>query len=146
MQMDLSCSESGEDLSNSFESPCWQFADRDTNRICTRAYSPPIAMEVRSWSLACPARHSSEASCAPPLKDHGSHTNSTAMMLHVRMQDIMTILGEDNMQILSALLADEEQYHVTSDYMDGDTGIGPEHRHFLVSWMMTVHFPFPCTL
>ena len=42
------------------------------------------------------------------------------------------------MQIVSALLADEGQYHVTSDYMDAGTGIGPEHRHFLVSWMMTV--------
>ena len=57
----------------------------------------------------------------------------------------MTILGEDNMQILAALLAEEEQYHVTSDYMDAETGIGPEHRHFLVSWMMTVQSsaPFP---
>lgn len=42
------------------------------------------------------------------------------------------------MEIVLALLADEGQYHTSSEYMGPQTGIGPEHRHFLVSWMMTV--------
>ncbi len=50
----------------------------------------------------------------------------------------MSLLGEDNGEILMALLADEGQYHVTSQYMSAETGVGPEHRHFLVSWIMTV--------
>jgi hypothetical protein len=54
IQVDLSCSESGEDLSNSFDSPCWTFAERDTNRISARAYTPPIAMEVGRWKLHLP--------------------------------------------------------------------------------------------
>ncbi len=54
----------------------------------------------------------------------------------------MSILGEDNFEVLMALLADEGQYHVTSRYLSAQTGVGPEHRHFLVSWIMTVKLKF----
>jgi hypothetical protein len=56
----------------------------------------------------------------------------------LNMQDFMSIIGEDNSETLVALLADEAQYHMTSKFLDGQHGISPEHRHFLVSWMMTV--------
>lgn len=46
MQVDLSCSESGEDLSNGFDSPCWPSAEAGITRIHTRSHTPPIAMEV----------------------------------------------------------------------------------------------------
>ncbi|CAL8462950.1 g2484 [Coccomyxa elongata] len=96
MQVDLSCSESGEDLSNGFDSPRWPSAEAGITRIHTRSHTPPIAME-----------------------------------------DVMSILGEDNFEVLMALLADEGQYRVTSRYMSAQSGVGPEHRHFLVSWIMT---------
>lgn len=50
----------------------------------------------------------------------------------------MSIIGEDNAETLVALLADEGNYHMTSDFLAGDNGVSPEHRQFLVSWMMTV--------
>ncbi len=57
------------------------------------------------------------------------------------LQDFMSIIGEDNAETLRALLADEGHYHMTSDFLGAHTGVSPEHRHFLISWMMTVPSP-----
>lgn len=68
--VDLNCSERGEDLSNTFDSPCWP-SGAGPSRIYTRAYSPPVAVEVGFKIVA--STHGCNLSCSPLMPGQGTH-------------------------------------------------------------------------
>ena len=54
------------------------------------------------------------------------------------MQEIIAHAGKHNEQELRAMLAIEHELQPPADYITTAGAIGPEHRHFLVSWMTMV--------
>ena len=54
------------------------------------------------------------------------------------MQEIIAQAGKHNEQELKAMLAMERELQPPADYITTAGAIGPEHRHFLVSWMTMV--------
>ena len=58
------------------------------------------------------------------------------------MQEFQSAAG-DHSSSIEAMLAEEGTTRVPPDYLSLQPHIGPEHRHFLVSWVVTVRPPRP---
>ena len=56
------------------------------------------------------------------------------------LQELIAHAGRHNEQELRAMLSIEHEFQAPVDYMDSAGAIGPEHRYFLISWMVMVRF------
>ena len=54
------------------------------------------------------------------------------------VQELIAHAGRHNEQELRAMLSIEHEYQAPVDYMSSAGAIGPEHRYFLISWLVMV--------